>query len=544
MPAPGRPNETDNAAPHAGIASALRVVASLTLVSRVTGLARDAVCSRLFGAGPVWSAFAFAFLLPNLFRRLFGEGALAAAFLPEYSRVEHDAESARAFAGAVLRAVVMILLAVTLLGELVLLGLLMSPLAEAGGLAYRLALLTLPFAPLVCGTAVMGAMLQVRGRFAVPAATPILVNLAIIAAASTSGWIAGAEPERAILFVAAAVPLAGVLQFGLAWWRLGEHRPRLTATAGGARDRVRRTIRRMAPVAVGMSALQINALIDGLIASWPVLVGRGLPNWLGVEYPLDQAANATLFFAQRVYQFPLGVFGIALATAAFPALARTARQPRAYALALGRSARMSLLIGVPASLGLALVSAPLVRTLYMGGAFSAQDAARVTRVLIGYAPAVWAFGLTHVLTRAFYARGDTATPMRVALVSIVCNTALSLTLIWWIQEAALAWSTSVCAIGQALWLVRAESAASGRAWSAGLAGAAARILVVTLAMVGAVLLADAVITGASSATGWGRDAARLTAMVAAGAVAYLVGARAMLPAETRALFARSREGHD
>jgi len=551
MPTPDE-NSADGCDPTPGapivgvsVGSALRTVSSLTLLSRLTGLTRDAVCSRLFGAGPVWSAFAFAFLLPNLFRRLFGEGALAAAFLPEYSRLtHHDADRARIYAGAVVRLLLLTLGSATVLGEIVLLGLLLTPLAATGGLAMRLSLLTLPFTPLVCATAVLSAMLQVRGRFAVPAVAPILVNVAIIAAATGASLGFDATPEQAILMVAAAVPLAGLAQVVLALATLGPARPRLGARLSAVRVEVSSTLRRMAPVAVGMSAMQINSLMDGVIASWPVLIGRGLPGWInGGVYPLDTGANATLFFAQRLYQFPLGVFGIALATAAFPALARGAGDTIAYGRTLHRSVRLSLFLGVPASVGLSLVASPLATVVYLGGAFDAEASQRVTRVLLGYAPGVWAFGLTHVLTRGFYARGDTRTPMRYALVSIVCNVVLSLSLIWWLREAALAWATTLCGIGQAAALMRAERTANGSGWAVGLPGSLGRTLIAALVMAGVALTMDRQLFSPEPSAVWGVEFRRLVVLVGVGAATF--GGLSLLTnrAELRWLLGRERAEH-
>lgn len=526
---PAAPTDAGDESP-VGVGSALRTVSGLTLASRLTGLARDALCSRVFGAGPIWSAFAFAFLIPNLFRRLFGEGALAAAFLPEYARLrDADAREARIYAGVTVRLVLVGLGVSTLLGEAVVVGLLMTPLAQSGALAMRLMLATLPFMPMVCATAILGAMLQSRGKFAMPAAAPIVVNLCILAAAAIWTFGLHATDESAIVFVAVAVPIAGAIQLGWALWILGGDRPALGARTRSVRPVIHRTLRRMAPVAIGMSAMQINTLIDGLIASWPVLFGPDLPLRIGghaVRYPLDGAANATLFFAQRLYHFPLGVFGIALATAVFPALARSADNPARFTQTLRRGVRLSLFIGIPASIGLALVRQPLVSVIYLGGEFTGESVARVARVLLGYAPGVWAFGLVHVLTRAFYARGDTRTPMRIALIAIGANTALNLVLIWPMQEAALAWSTSICAIGQAWALSRiahrrlqpsvGRSAGGGRSGRRPLLG----VLIASAVSGAAVLAADVGLRRVLS-DGWSGSLGRLTALVGVGVVAFI-----------------------
>jgi len=438
--------------PHS-VGAALRTVSGVTTLSRFSGLARDALCSRIFGAGPVWSAFAFAFLLPNLFRRLFGEGALSAAFLPQYARfADQDRQQARLYAGATVRMLVIALGGATVLGELILLSaLILTSETNSGSLALRLAIVMLPFMPMVCTTAIFGAMLQCRNRFAIPAAAPILVNVCIITAAAVWSFGLGATTIATIYAVSVAVLLAGVLQIIWSIRALRDDRPTILGDASSVRPALRTTLRTMAPVAIGMSALQINTLLDGLIASWPLLVGStiSLP-FMGrpITYPLDEASNAILFFGQRLYHFPLGVFGIALATAVFPALSRTTHDMQAFGATLRRGVRLSLFIGIPASIGLLLVRDPLITVIYRGGEFSADDGRRVANVLLGYAPGIWAFGLTHVLTRAFYAHSDTRTPMRISLVAIGVNLILNVSLLWTLREAALAWSTTISAIGQ------------------------------------------------------------------------------------------------
>ena len=209
---------------------------------------------------------------------------------------------------------------------------------------------------------------------------------------------------------------------------------------------------RMVPVIIGLGTLQLNSFMDTLIAMYPNWVGGTI---FGRAYPLDESSNAILFYAQRLYQFPLGVFGIAVATAAFPAMSRVAGDAEQFGNMLRRGLRLSLFIGVPASVGLLVVGDELIGTLYTGGGdgFSADGAVRAHAVLMGYAVAVWAYSLNQLLTRAFYAKGDTRTPMTVALVMVGVNLALNCALIWWLREAGLAWSTAVCAVLQMLMLL-------------------------------------------------------------------------------------------
>ncbi len=441
----------------APLGGAVRTVSGLTLVSRVLGLGRDLLLVRIFGNTAIGSAFAAAFTIPNLFRRLFGEGALSAAFLPEYALVEkHDRESADRFATATLVMLVGVTSAITVLIELALLAVLMlAPGDEIRQLSLRLVMVTLPFMPLVCAAAILGGVLHVHGRFAPTAAAPVLLNLFVIGAGILHFVRRDDDAVRSAYIIAGAAVASGVAQVA---WSLFALRGLVTWRRGFAQvsTHLRTMALRFGPVLIGLGTIQINALLDMLIAMWPNWIG---PTVAGVAYPLTQDANAVLFFSQRLYQFPLGVFGIAVATAIFPLLARTASDPDRFIETLRRGVRLSLFIALPASLGLVLVRTPLTASLFGGGSsgFDAQGVARSGAVLLGYAPAVWAYSLNHVFTRAFYARGDTRTPMRVAVSVVALNVVLNLILIWPLAEAGLAWSTAISAVVQCAalaWLLR------------------------------------------------------------------------------------------
>ena len=432
-----------------------RTFSLLTLLSRLTGLARDATLSRVFGAAGVMDAFFFAFIIPNLFRRLFGEGALASAFIPTYAQLDKsDPVVAKRLACLVIACLVVVLGCLTLLGEL---GLYIVSLYSTDyTLALKLMMIMLPYMPLVCVVAIFGAMLQVHGKFGPSAAAPIVLNICLIAAAIVG--IAATKDINAqthVSFVAAAVVLAGVIQVlwmllalrGRGWW---------TRDLRLARSELRKIMRLAGPMILGLGVLQLNTFFDALIASYPTTVGSTI---FGYEYPLSQGAMAAVSFAQRLYQFPLGVFGIAIATAIYPALARLANDEDAFADTLRRGLRLVVFIGLPASAGLIIVAQPLSATILQGGDFSASDSDRVAFVLLGYATAVWAYSMTHVLTRAFYALGEVKTPVRIALSMVALNLVLNCTLIWTpLKESGLAWSTAICAVIQAsLLLWRANS---------------------------------------------------------------------------------------
>jgi putative peptidoglycan lipid II flippase len=480
-----------------------RTVTVLTFFSRLTGLARDAALSRVFGVSAVTDAFWFAFLIPNLFRRLFGEGALSASFLPVYAHLERDdREAARQLATLTMALLVMGLGSITLVGELILFTL--SMVSEHDHLPLRLMMIMLPYMPMVCAVAIFGAMLQVHGRFGPTASAPIVLNaflvIATLAFARPRGMssVHGVDEVAHVAIVAGSVLLAGLVQVlwclwglrGTGWW-VGIDQ------AGGARAHMGRVLTQALPMFIGLGVLQVNTFVDGVIASYPSTIG---PTIFGHPFPLESGANTALNNAQRLYEFPLGVFGIAIATAIFPALARVAARKnhagehvggddQAFADILRRGLRLVVYIGLPASVGLILVRVPLTAAILQGKNFTPADTVRVANCLMGYAPAIWAYSMTHVLTRAFYARGDAMTPVKTAVGMVGLNFALNVTLIWTpLKEAGLAWSTAIAAIVQVFILLRLTRRYARHVVDGGVIGSWVRSAIVSAVMAAVVVI--------------------------------------------------------
>lgn len=434
-------------------ASAIRVVSGLTLFSRFAGLARDVVMVRILGDDLVASAFRFAYTLPNLFRRLFGEGALSAAFLPEYTRLLRDfPNTASQLATIIVRLLVLTTGVLSLILEGVFLVLLLLlPDEPSRTLSIKMTMLMLPMMPMVCLTAILGGMLQANGKFGPPAAAPIILNAFQIATACILYFFIPAEKTTAAYAVGFSAVIASMVQI---IWSLHALRGSLvwTQSTQMALDHSRAVFRRFVPAMLGLGTLQLNTMFDSVIAMWPTFVG---PLMFGRPVPLDEKSNAILGFTQQFYQFPLGVFGIAVATAIFPLLSRSVDSPSEFAAYLRRGLRLSFYIGLPASIGLVLVRHDLIYVVYSGGdtGFSAEGVVRAAAVLLGFAPAIWVYSLNHVLTRAYYAKHDTTTPMRVAIGMVIVNLALNLTLIWWLREAGLAWATAISALLQMIVLL-------------------------------------------------------------------------------------------
>ena len=505
-----------------------RTFTALTLVSRVTGFARDALLARAFGAGPLLDAFNFAFQVPNLFRRLFGEGALTASFLPVYARLDRDdPEVARRFAGVMLAVMAIVLCGITIVGELGLLALLQADPPSAFGL--RLLMVMLPYMPLVCLVALVGAMLQTHGRFGPSAASPIILNACIIGAAFVgSEWwerlgLGPVQGDRAhVERVAWSVMAAGVLQLAWNLAALRVHRVRVHLRLGPDWPHLREVIIKTLPMLLGLGVFQLNTFVDSLVASWQTMVG---PTIMGVPYPLPEGSLTYLSYAQRLYEFPLGVFGVATATAIFPALAREANAPDRFIETLRRGIRLSFFIGFPASVGLLIVREPLAGAVFRGGRFGQEDVATVAFVLAMYAPAVWAYALQQVATRAFYALGDSATPVRISLWMVLANFMLNVALIWTpLGVGGLALSTALCASVQVMLMSRALRARMGPVVDRETARSLGRTVLATVAMAAVTGLAAIAFDGEDT---WAWNAGALMVLVGVGGIAYVAAARTL-----------------
>lgn len=471
------------------LARAIRVVSGLTLLSRFSGLARDLITARLFGDGLLGSAFRAAYAAPNLFRRLFGEGALSAAFLPEYTRsLKDDRNAADALASLVVAMLTLVTSALVVVIELALLAVILLAPDEERDLSLKLVLVMLPMMPMVCLTAILGGMLQAHGRFGPPAAAPILLNLFQVGAAAAC-WIAKTPGTLAAYIVGASAVLASVAQIA---WSLNalQGRVKWSRTWQAGRENARVVLKRFVPVVIGLGTLQLNTMLDTLVAMWPTWIG---PTMFGRPTPLDEASNAILSYTQTLYQFPLGVFGLAVATAVFPMLARTASDPAAFDSTIRRGLRLSFFIGLPASLGLFAVRRELCEVIFGGGwgGFETESIVRCADTLAGFSLAVWAYSLNHVFARAFYARGDTTTPMRIAMCMVVLNLGLNLSLIWSFRESGLAWATAISAVAQCLLLgTLCRRKLNVRPFDRETALAFVRITACAVAMVALIVLCD------------------------------------------------------
>ena len=414
-----------------------------TLASRVLGLLRDVIIASVFGAGTNADSFFVAFRIPNFFRRLFAEGAFSYAFVPVLSeyRGSRGAEEVRDLVRHVAGALGVVLLAVTAVGILAapaLVYLFASGFAADPGqaaLAGSLLRLTFPYLLFVSLTAFAGAILNTWGRFGVPAVTPCLLNLSLIGAAI------GLAPrfDEPVAALAWGVLIGGVAQLGFQLpflWRIGLLvRPRVRLGHPG----VRRIVRLVAPALLGVSVAQVNLLVDTQFASYLV---SGSISWL--------------YYSDRLMEFPLGVFGVALATVALPGLAacHADGDPRRFQATLDWALRLVLVIAVPATLGLVLLAEPMISTVFQYGAFGAHSVRMSALSLTAYASGLVAFVGVKVLAAGFHARQEMRVPVRIAVVAMIANIVLNALLVGPLAHVGLALATSLAAWLNAALLLR------------------------------------------------------------------------------------------
>ncbi len=425
---------------------ALSTVSGMTLVSRITGLVRESLQAILFGAGLQMDAFQAAFRLPNILRRMFAEGAFSQAFVPilaEYQRQRGD-DATRDLVGRVGGLLALVLLGVTVLGVLAapaLVYLLASGFAQTPGkieLTTELIRIVFPYILFVSLVSLAGSVLNVYRRFAVPAFTPVLLNLSIIGAAIFLAKYFD-PPIKALAW---GVFVGGIAQlaFQLApLARIGMlPRPHLDWRDPG----VRRVLLNMGPALVGVSAAQISALINTQLAS---LLGDGRISWIN--------------YADRLMEFPSALLGVALGTVLLPSLAKHHSDANhdQYSSLMDWGLRLAFLLALPAAVALWLLALPMISTLYQYGKFTVNDVWQTRAALLGYSVGLLGLILVKILAPGFYARQNIKTPVRIAFFTVFVTQSLALMLMWRIGHAGLTLATSLGACvnaGLLFWFLR------------------------------------------------------------------------------------------
>lgn len=440
---------------HRPVISTAKLIAGCTLTSRVTGLIRDMLLVHTFGLTWALDSFNYAFQLPNLFRRLFGEGALAAVFVPTFTRTletEGRPSAWRLLARTLALLCVAILVVILAIEAIILAIWLLSPGGAEREVILALTALMLPFMLTICVVALFSSILNCLGSFVPAALTPVVLNVVMIAGIV---WLApaigGNDPQRQIFGVAISVLVAGVLQLVLLTPVLRGKGVALGWSLQVRDPHVRKMLRMMVPVLLGQGVLLFGTFLDAQICALLTHVADGptTTSLFGrsVAYPLEEGALSTITVAQRLYQFPLGVLGISLAVAALPTFSRLAARENwtAWTGEVTGSLRLAMFTGLLTGGLMVVLAEPIVRLLFEYRRFAPADTARAARVLTFYGLGMWAFYAQHIVLRGFYSVGDVRTPVKISCVLVPVNVAISLVLIWFesIREAAFAISTTI-----------------------------------------------------------------------------------------------------
>ncbi|WP_217362004.1 MULTISPECIES: murein biosynthesis integral membrane protein MurJ [unclassified Marinobacterium] len=415
----------------------------MTMISRVLGLIRDVVVAGYFGASGASDAFFVAFKIPNFLRRLFAEGAFAQAFVPVLSeyRSQRDLKAVQFLVNRTAGSLGSVLLLVTLVGSLgsPLLAMLFAPGfymsgSESFGLAADMLRITFPYLMLISLTAFCGAILNSYERFAVPAFTPVLLNLCLIGSAVYLSPLF----DPPIMALAWGVLMAGTVQLLFQLPFLARLRLLPVPQAGWKDEGVRRILKLMLPALFGVSVAQINLLLDTVLASF---LQTGSVSWL--------------YYSDRLAELPLGVFGIAIATVILPSLSRkhAEKSGEEFAKMLDWAVRMVLLIGIPSAVALILLAEPLLTTLFHYGEMTDRDVSMAAMSLRAYGLGLLAFMLIKVLAPGYFSRQDTKTPVKIAVKAMVANMVFNLILIFPLAHAGLALATALSAFMNAGWLL-------------------------------------------------------------------------------------------
>jgi len=430
------------------ILSSAGVISACILLSRILGFLRDVLCTGFFG--PVWDAFIFAFQIPNLFRRLFGEGALSAAFIPTLSHYLNQKPFSEAL--RFINIIITLLFGfLALLAGAVILITFVLPLAAPdfvqsskvfSPLFLKLLRIMIPYLPLICLVALLQAVLNSLKHFLMPALAAVVLNICWIA-----GFIAAEQintsDENKVVIIAWAILLGGVLevliQIPALWKHKITYRPAVSFSHPGLKE----VLRLMGPVIIGLAVFQVNLFIDNLIA------------FLLVP---DSGAVSALYYGNRLMQFPFALIGISLATAVFPFLADyVAKNDIAGMFAeLNKALRIALFVGLPASVGLMVLAEPIIHwsfyslptTLFhiKGIGFTLDAVARTTFVLIFYSLGIWSYGAVQITNRAFYSLKDMITPVKVGIYMVIANFILNIILVFPFRESGIALATTISSI--------------------------------------------------------------------------------------------------
>ncbi len=497
-----------------------RQIALLTTISRVFGMIRDMAFAHFLGAGWLMSAWTMGFKIPNLARRLFGEGAASASLIPIYSEQLHvNPEQAKRLANTAVTVLFILLSAIVIVGQVIVWTYYSFFETRTGPrIGLLLCSIMLPYMICICIVAILAGILNVHRHFATPAAAPIVLNTFIITSLLVTGWALKIKPQQQIFFVAVGVLFSGFVQIAI-------QIPPLRASGVSIRpcwdvhsEPFKKVILMMGPMILGLTVTQLNTLGDDIIALC-------FMNEQG--YPLGYGALSYLYYAQRLYQFPLGVLGISLATAIFPVMSSDAAKKDYDALTktIARGIKGAVFVAIPATAGIFLVAKPLVSAIFEHGEFKSEDTPIVAFTLSFYAVGLCGYFSQQVTTRAFYSLQDPKTPAKSAVYAVIANIFLNLTLIWFLGTAGLAAATALCSYLQVVILVTVLRRKLGRSILDGLTRTLTKTIIATTIMY---LAGYAVMSLMGNLPdGKSFDILRLAVVVPLAALVYALAAKAL-----------------
>ena len=522
-------NPAGDPVPGGGIARSASLISLATMASRILGLIREQVLAFLFGAGVATDAFNVAFRIPNLLRDLFAEGAMSAAFIPTFTQTltNRGEREAWRLANLVTNALLLIVGAVVIAGVIgsdAIVSLYAPGFAKVPGkldLTIRMTRIMMPFLLLVAIASMAMGCLNARGRFFIPALAPAMFNVASIVMGALLWFRPHAFGPRPILWMAIAAVIGGVGQIAIQWPALMKegYRFSLVPRVGEIfRDAgVRRILLLMFPATIGLAATQINIFVNTYFAT-------------SIE-----SAVSWLNYAFRLMQFPIGLFGVAIAVATLPALSRQVAQgdPVQFGRTLGRSLRMVFAINVPAAIGLAVLREPIVRLIFEHGRFHAGDTAATASALACYAIGLFAYSGQKVLVPAFYALSKTRIPVVISISSVALNIALNIALIGPLGYRGLALATSATNLASFVLLVAFMRRESEDLDLPGLAWTLVKVLIAGGAMAAAAVLTQGLLENALGIGGPLRQTLLLSCSIAVSLAVLLSASWALRVAEVR-----------
>jgi putative peptidoglycan lipid II flippase len=457
------------------LARAAGITGAATMTSRILGVVREQVLASMFGAGNAMDAFNVAFRIPNLVRDLFAEGAMSAAFVPTFTRelTAHGKEAAWRLGSVVLTALVLITGLVALAGIVFATPLVTVLAGDYAAVPGKLALTVLltrimvPFLVLVAVAAALMGMLNSLQWFFIPALSPAMFNVGTIVCAVALAPVMPRVGLPPIAAIAIGTLVGGVGQIALQWPSLARQGFRYRPVIDFHSPGLRRVLLLMGPGTIGMAAIQVNLFVNTVLATGE---GTGAVSWLQ--------------YAFRLMYLPIGLFGVSIATATLPTVARHAAAGDLTGVrrTVADGLSLTMMLNVPATLGLIVLSTPIVRLIFERGAFTTGDTAATAAALQFYAIGLVAYSVVRIISPAFYAMNDSRTPVAVGIVTMVVNVALNLALVRVLGYRGLALGTSIAALLNAVSLLVLLRSRLGGIEGARLGGAAVKIALATAGM--------------------------------------------------------------